>query len=349
MKRRCRPFGTANAGASMPWQNSAQTVPVVLCDEIPGAAAFGLGRPYIAVSPPLASRLTAEELEQVILHEYAHLCRRDDWTRLFQALIMPLVWLHPAAHLIARELEIEREAACDDWVVAGARSPRGYATCLARVAEIRLAAGRSLAPALLGATPVLVQRVDRLLNGKRRRSRRASWCIAAPIAGVLGGCAVLLTTLPLVAERASAALAETPAPADVDTVIPADVSSRQVSEIVPHPGPAVRRQAVRERISPEYLPRPALADVRPEAPGAATAAASSGQAASVPEAPAELPVISGGRTFTGVLSAPDEPRPRRGWSAAGGIGTGLGTAARDAGIGLGNSLSAAGLSIARSF
>jgi hypothetical protein len=47
-----------------------------------------------------------------------------------------LIFFHPAAHYVARQLNLEREIACDDWVVSQHES-KSYARCLAKVIELR--------------------------------------------------------------------------------------------------------------------------------------------------------------------------------------------------------------------
>ena len=149
----------------------------MLCDRLPGAAVLGLHEPYIAVPSSLLQVLSAADLDQVILHEYGHVQRRDDWMRLLQGLVQSALWIHPAAFLIGRELDLEREVACDDWVIARTGAPRDYAGCLSRVAESRR--GRvmpAFAPALFGGRRDLIRRVDRLLDS-RRNARHQPVCI----------------------------------------------------------------------------------------------------------------------------------------------------------------------------
>ena len=97
---------------------------LMICDAVPGATVLGLQRPCIAIPSTLAQALTADELDQVILHEHAHVQRRDDWSRLAQALLMSVLWIHPASVLVSRALNREREMACDEWVVACTGLPR---------------------------------------------------------------------------------------------------------------------------------------------------------------------------------------------------------------------------------
>jgi hypothetical protein len=146
--------------------------------------------------------LSAADLDQVVLHEFGHVQRRDDWMRLLQALIEAALWMHPAAALIARELNLEREVACDDWVVARTDSPLEYAACLSRVAERQhRLANPALAPALIKARRALLRRIDRLMSANRPRTRRMSRTGAAAAVAIVAAFVVSFRSLPLIAER----------------------------------------------------------------------------------------------------------------------------------------------------
>ena len=90
----------------------------MICDAVPGATVLGFQRPCIAIPSSVVEALTIDELDQVILHEHAHVQRRDDWSRLAQTLLLSVLWIHPAALVISRALSRECEMACDEWVVA---------------------------------------------------------------------------------------------------------------------------------------------------------------------------------------------------------------------------------------
>ena len=47
----------------------------MLCDAVRGATVLGFYRPYIAVPPSLLKALTQDELDQIVLHEHAHVQR----------------------------------------------------------------------------------------------------------------------------------------------------------------------------------------------------------------------------------------------------------------------------------
>lgn len=151
--------------------------------------ALGLGRPVVLLPGPLLEELTEEELLQVTLHELAHLRRRDDWGILGQRVLESLFWFHPAVRWIGARLELEREIACDDAVVA-ATEGRGYARCLTRLARLAVEARRAaLAPGAAPGRSHLARRIGALLSPRRPASPRAS----APGLAVAVGLLLLAT------------------------------------------------------------------------------------------------------------------------------------------------------------
>jgi len=177
---------------------------LVVSDATSGVSVLGLIRPCIAIPGSLVAGLDDDDLDRVVLHEFAHVQRWDDWTRLAQTLVEIAIGFHPAVWWAGRALNLEREVACDDWVVARSGAPRAYARCLSRVAEAQLRRSRlPLVPALAGArADDLVRRVDRLLDAARdTHARRPRWASVAAVVGLFGLALGLASLPPLVAER----------------------------------------------------------------------------------------------------------------------------------------------------
>lgn len=199
-RQTCTPFPADREARLTHWRRlraSGRPAALALCPRVGAAAVFGLRRPLIAVSPVLASRLTDDELDQVIVHELAHVRRRDDFATLAQACVSALVGFHPAVRLALSRLALEREMACDDWVVRATGSARQYASCLTRVAEAR-DFGPRLAPAALNG-PQLRVRVHHLLDARRSRARASRLSLAAS-ACLLLALALLITGTAIVVE-----------------------------------------------------------------------------------------------------------------------------------------------------
>jgi beta-lactamase regulating signal transducer with metallopeptidase domain len=351
LKHECRPFSRVVEERLPLWHESkGRSVRLMLCDHLPGAAVLGLHEPYIAIPSSLVRLLAPHDLDQIILHEYGHVQRRDDWTRLLQALLESVFWIHPAARLIGRELNLEREVACDDCVIARTGAPRTYAACLSRVAETcRGRAEPMVAPALFGGNRDLVVRVDRLLDTKRNTRREPSFLVTALGASILGVLAVHLPGFPLVSE------ALTP-------VVSAAESGFRYAETIPVVSGFGGTRTVTVRL------KASAADEVPSARPMADPAASVGAAATFapfrhpashpalgePAIRTATPTLAGARSFEGVYQAADSrsaatrDKSSR-WQALGTAAAGISSVARKTGVGIGATVSRASLSLAHSF
>lgn len=143
--------------------------------------AVGFLRPAILLPSWLVAEVSATELKHILLHEMAHLQRRDDWTNLVQKLVKAVIFFHPLVWWIDRRLSLEREVACDDAVLVQTESPRVYAQCLARVAEKSFLRRQiALAQAAVSRMQQLSLRVAQILDLDRPRTTQ-SWKPAIPL------------------------------------------------------------------------------------------------------------------------------------------------------------------------
>src|SRR5579872_2760219 len=138
------------------------------CESIEVPVAVGLFDSMILIPKHLLDTLSQNEIDQIILHELAHLRRADDWTNGLQRFIQALFFFNPAVLYIAQQLDLEREVACDDWVVHQTKEVRPYATCLTKMAEVTAWPHRPLAaPGVFVTRRGLSVRVERLLRAGR--------------------------------------------------------------------------------------------------------------------------------------------------------------------------------------
>ncbi len=143
-------------------------VRLCICDQIEVPVAVGLFDSMILIPQHLLDTLSQDEIDQIMLHELAHLRRADDWTNGVQRLIQALFFFNPAMLFIAQQLDLEREVACDDWVVRQTSSVRPYASCLTKMAEVTAWPHRAMAaPGVFVTRRGLSVRVERLLRAGR--------------------------------------------------------------------------------------------------------------------------------------------------------------------------------------
>jgi beta-lactamase regulating signal transducer with metallopeptidase domain len=150
--------------------------------------AAGFVRRAIVFPQSLLDELTTQEFEQVLCHETAHLRRWDDWMQLAHAIAQAVFFFNPAMYWIGRRLKIEREMACDDWVVSTIGEARPYAACLTHLHELtRRAPAPQLAPGATGRTRWQISaRVEALLQPDRDatpRFSRSGWMAACALVG----------------------------------------------------------------------------------------------------------------------------------------------------------------------
>ena len=146
----------------------ARAVHVRVSDSLDAPAAAGFRRPAILLPRELVETLDASALDQIAMHEYAHLRRYDDWTNLIQRFVERLYWFNPAVWFIAGQIDLEREIACDDWAVDGADGVSGYANCLWHLArDGRLPSFAVTAPGAFLSRSQIAARIEHLLERHR--------------------------------------------------------------------------------------------------------------------------------------------------------------------------------------
>ncbi len=160
--------------------------------------ALGLVKPAIVIPAWVMQELSPNELNQILLHEIAHLRRWDDWTNLAQKLVKALFFFHPAVWWIEKKVSLEREMACDDAVLAETASPRAYAECLAHLAEKTLIQRSiALAQAALGKIHQTSLRVAQILDANRPTGSGRSWKPAVSLVAVFAmACVVGISRAP---------------------------------------------------------------------------------------------------------------------------------------------------------
>jgi beta-lactamase regulating signal transducer with metallopeptidase domain len=160
---------------------------------------LGFFRPAIVLPANRSFHLDEQQIRFVLLHEVAHLRRRDHWIALLQLIGIVLFWWNPLLRALNARVAIVREQMCDDYAVGHQKKGRQFAELLVQFAEAnsRLFPITPFASALFNSDlHDLEQRVRRLLDRQLERNMEVSRALAGA-AIVLGVLASMLLAIPV--------------------------------------------------------------------------------------------------------------------------------------------------------
>jgi beta-lactamase regulating signal transducer with metallopeptidase domain len=177
--------------------SSSRSVTLATSEKVSVPAAVGFFKPMIVIPTWALRELPPEDLNIILLHEFAHLRRWDDWTNLLQKVVRAVFLFHPAVWWIDSRLALEREMACDDEVLAETANPRGYAKCLIGLLEKSFARrGWTMAQAAVHRAREASLRLAQILDSRRPHARHV-W---KPAIGIVGAfslvCLVVVARVP---------------------------------------------------------------------------------------------------------------------------------------------------------
>lgn len=132
-------------------------------------AVAGIGRGRVVVSEAALGVLDADELEASVSHERGHIERRHRPVLVVASVLAALGRWLPGTALAERELAFSLERDADEFAVSRTQNPLALASAICKAAQAR---SESAAIPALGGRGSVVQRLDDLLAGGRRRSGR---------------------------------------------------------------------------------------------------------------------------------------------------------------------------------
>jgi beta-lactamase regulating signal transducer with metallopeptidase domain len=202
LRRTSIPFDPAREARLPLWCHAgrcaSRRVQLRLSHDLAGACAMGFRRPVILIGRRLADALDDLALDQIVMHEQAHLARCDDWLQLLQAGIRTLCGLHPAVWWLSRSIDLDREAACDDAVVARTGETHRYTAALLDAAATAGSPVLAMAPGATARPSALRVRVARLLDPRRAGGARPRRLATLALVFPLGATAASPHLAPLV-------------------------------------------------------------------------------------------------------------------------------------------------------
>lgn len=136
----------------------------------------GTWNPKIVLPESLITEASTARLRHVLAHELAHLVRGDLWTNWLLLAARTVHWFNPAVWWVVREMQSEREAACDELAFA-ALDETDRSAYAATIIELAASLSPSvLAPGLIG-----------LFSSNARLKARIVRLVRSPSAATLRG------------------------------------------------------------------------------------------------------------------------------------------------------------------
>lgn len=129
----------------------------------------GFLKPVIIVPIGLLSHLSPDQVEAILLHELAHIQRKDYFVNLLQSFVEIIFFFNPPVLWISSLIREEREHCCDDIAVEYIRSKSKYIDALVSFQEYNLSlfASRSIV-AFAGKKNHLLNRVKRIVSDSNK-------------------------------------------------------------------------------------------------------------------------------------------------------------------------------------
>jgi beta-lactamase regulating signal transducer with metallopeptidase domain len=122
-------------------------------------------KPVILIPIGLLTALTTEEVEAILVHELAHIKRRDYLVNLLQSLMEIVFFFNPAVLWISQLIKAERENCCDDLALAQSSNKVNYIRALVSCEEYQHSVP-AYAMGFPGGKSSLLDRVKRIAGNR---------------------------------------------------------------------------------------------------------------------------------------------------------------------------------------
>lgn len=159
---------------------------------------FGLRTPTIVI-PAIADTWDTDRRRAVILHELAHIDRRDCLTQFLAEITCAAYWIHPAVWLVAERLKVERELACDDRVLTVGDAAPAAPDYASHLLDLAYSLGGYRSPALVVSMARRTQIEGRMLAVLDAARNRVNPSLRARVVGLV---ATAILVVPLAAAEA---------------------------------------------------------------------------------------------------------------------------------------------------
>ena len=119
---------------SLPHEAKGKKVKIGISPTIDSPISFGWIEPIILLPIALVNQLTLKEIESIILHEWAHILRNDYLINIITSLVQVILFFNPFSYLLNKEISLQREIACDNFVMKTSVEKLDYLNAIYKIA-----------------------------------------------------------------------------------------------------------------------------------------------------------------------------------------------------------------------
>ena len=119
---------------SLPHEAKGKKVKIGISPTIASPISFGWIDPIILLPIALVNQLTVKEIESIIIHEWAHILRNDYLINIITSLVQVILFFNPFSYLLNKEISLQREIACDNFVMKASVEKLDYLNAIYKIA-----------------------------------------------------------------------------------------------------------------------------------------------------------------------------------------------------------------------
>ncbi|MFT4939717.1 MAG: bla regulator protein BlaR1 [Paraglaciecola sp.] len=159
----------------MPQLSAYIGVDVYSSTKVSSPLVIGFLKPKVILPKSITEQLPDQQLKAIVLHEHAHIQRKDNWFGLFQELLAILFWWSPVIRILNKQIHVEREISCDVRAATKLDNGKQYAQSLLDCAKLMVNEQRNvLGMGLFSKKKELSHRVGAVLSYKAFKKPHAA-------------------------------------------------------------------------------------------------------------------------------------------------------------------------------
>ena len=133
-------------------------------DNISSPMVFGVTETIVLLPISLCNHLSTQEIKYILLHELAHVTRKDYLINIFIELSNTILWFNPFSYLMINEIHLQREIDCDLFVTKNESNPILYSKILLSIANFNADIKNNFSIGAIGSSKQLLMRIQKI-NG----------------------------------------------------------------------------------------------------------------------------------------------------------------------------------------